>query len=42
MIAVTVNVSMKVTADVTTATVTVDNPDSSEFSIADVQALPTK
>ena len=42
MIAVTVDVRMKVTADVTTASVTVDNPDLSEFSIADVQALPTK
>ena len=42
MIAVTVSVRMKVTADVTTATVIVDNPDSSEFSIADVQVLPAK
>ena len=42
MIAVTVSVRMKVTADVTTATVTVDNPDSSKLSMDDVQALPTK
>ena len=42
MIAVTVSVRMKVTTDAIATAAPVDNPDSSEFSLSDVQASPAK
>ena len=42
MIAVPISVRMKVTVNVIATAAPVDDPDSSEFSMAEVQALPTK